>query len=60
MFIPNVRCEQAFSYRLQHPVFFMTREAFMKYILLPTDAYVVAESSRATTPAVSALRTAIS
>jgi len=48
------------SYRLQHPVFFMTREAFMKYLVLAIDAYVAADSSRATTPAVAALRQAIS
>lgn len=48
------------SYRLQHPVFFMTRETFMKYLALAIDAYVAADSSRATSPAVVALRKAIS
>lgn len=47
------------AYRLKHPVFFMTREVFMKYLVLAVDAYVASDSSRATVPAVVALRKAI-
>ena len=47
------------SYRLQHPVLFMTREVFMKYLVPAIDAYVAADASRATAPAVVALRKAI-
>lgn len=47
------------SYTLQHPEYFMTREVFMKYLVSAIDAYVAADPSRATTPAVAAIRKAI-
>lgn len=47
------------AYRLQHPVYFMSREAFMKYVVPAIDAYVAAGPSRAAAPAVVALRSAI-
>jgi hypothetical protein len=48
------------AYKLQHPEFFMSREAFMKYLVLAIDAYVAADPSRATTPSVLALRKRLS
>lgn len=47
------------AYRLQHPEYFMSREAFMKYLALAIDAYVAADSVRATAPSVIALRHAV-
>ncbi|MFE8644644.1 hypothetical protein ACFX58_06120 [Sphingomonas sp. NCPPB 2930] len=47
------------SYRLQHPVLFMTREVFIKYVVSAIEAYVEADPSRATVPAVVALRKVI-
>jgi hypothetical protein len=47
------------AYTLRQPEFFMNREAFMKYLVLAIEAYVVADSSRAAAPAVLALRKAI-
>lgn len=46
------------AYRLQHPVYFMSREAFFKYLVPAIDAYVAADPSRATAPEVVALRKA--
>jgi hypothetical protein len=47
------------AYWLQHPEYFMSREAFLKYLVPAIDAYVAADPSRATAPAVVALRKAI-
>lgn len=47
------------AYRLQQPEYFMSREAFMKYLALAIDAYVVADPSRVEAPAVVALRKVI-
>lgn len=47
------------AYRLQQPEYFMSREAFMKYLIPAIDAYVAADPSRAQAPAVVALRKAI-
>ena len=47
------------AYRLEHPEYFMSREAFMKYLVRAIDAYVAAEPSRATASSVVALRKAI-
>jgi hypothetical protein len=44
------------AYRLKYPKFFMSREAFMKYLVPAIDAYVAADPSRATTSPVVALR----
>ena len=46
------------AYRLQHPQYFMNRNAFLKYLVPAIDAYVAADPSRATDPAVVALRNA--
>ncbi len=43
-------------YRLLHPECFMSREAFMKYLLQAIDAYVAAHPARATDLSVVALR----
>jgi hypothetical protein len=47
------------AYRLQQPEYFMSRDAFMKYLILAIDAYVAADPSRADAPEVVALRKAI-
>ena len=47
------------AYRLQHPEYFMSREAFMKYLVPAIEAYVAADPSRAAAPSVVALRKAI-
>lgn len=48
------------AYTLQHPEYFMSREAFMKYLVPAIDAYVAADPSRVVAPTVIALRKAIS
>lgn len=47
------------AYRLEQPEYFMSRETFMKYLILAIDAYLAADPSRAEAPAVVALRKAI-
>lgn len=47
------------AFQLQHPQYFMSREAFMKYLVPAIDAYVAADPARATTSAVVALRKAM-
>lgn len=47
------------AYRLKHPECFMSREAFMKYLVPAIDAYVAADPSREVAPAVVALRKAL-
>ena len=47
------------AYELQYPEYFMNREVFMKYLVPAIDAYVAADVSRATTPAVVAIRNLI-
>jgi hypothetical protein len=49
--------EQVF--RLQYSQCFMSRDTFIKYLMSAIDAYVSADPSRATVPAVIALRKAI-
>ena len=44
------------AYRLQHSEYFMSREAFVKYLVPAIDAYVAADPSRRVDPAVVALR----
>lgn len=47
------------AFRLQHSRCFMSRDAFIKYLTPAIDAYISADPSRATAPAVIALRKAI-
>lgn len=47
------------AFRLQHSQCFMSRDAFIKYLMPAIDAYICADPSRATAPAVIALRKAI-
>ena len=47
------------AYRLLYPEYFMSREAFMKYLVLAIDAYVAADPARVTAPSVVALRRAV-
>lgn len=47
------------AFRLQHSQYFMSRDAFIKYLMPAIDAYIAADPSRASAPAVIALRKAI-
>jgi hypothetical protein len=47
------------AYMLPHPEYFMSREAFMKYLVPAIDAYVAADPAKVAAPAVAALRKAI-
>lgn len=44
------------AYRLDHPVFFMTRETFLSYVRAAVDAYTSAEPTKAALSSVQALR----
>lgn len=44
------------AYELRYPECFMSRKVFLKYLALAINAYVAANSSRASEPAIAALR----
>jgi hypothetical protein len=46
------------AYRLEHPVYFMTRETFVSYVKAALDSYTAADPTRAASNSVHALRRA--